>query len=90
MTSIPVGNSDGECEPTVSIPGHMGTSDGERDLTVSNHVTVENSGGESAPVIPTPIITPAVPLVRPQRVRTKPLWMKEDYTCEEINEPFKK
>ena len=60
MTSIPVGNSDGECEPTVSIPVNVGTSDRDRD------VTVENSGGECAPVVPTPIIMPIVPLVRPQ------------------------
>ena len=79
LTSIPVGNSDGGCEPTVSIP-RWGTSDGDREVTVSNPVTVDNSGGDSgeyAPVVPTPIITPAVPLVRPQRVRTKPLWMKD-------------
>ena len=71
MTSIPVGNNDGECEPTVSILVNVGTSDRDRD------VTVENSGGGCAPVVPTPIITPAVPLVRPQRVRTEPLWMKD-------------
>ena len=73
MTSIPVGNRDGECEPTVSIPVNVGTSDEERDLTVSNPVIVESSGGECAPVVP---ITPAVPLIRPQRVRSRPLWMK--------------
>ena len=28
MTSIPVGNIDGECEPTVSISVNVGTSDG--------------------------------------------------------------
>ena len=48
MTSIPVGNSDGDCELTVSIPVDVGTSDGDRDVTVSNRVTVENSGGECA------------------------------------------
>ncbi len=74
MTSIPVGNRDGECEPIVSIPVNVGTSDEERDLTVSNPVTVESSGGECAPVVP---ITPAVPLIRPQRVRSRPLWMKD-------------
>ena len=72
MTSIPVGNSDGERESTVSMPVNVGTSHGERDLTVSNHVTVESSGGECAPVVPT--ITPTVPLIRPQRVRIQPLW----------------
>ena len=77
MTSIPVGNSDGECEPTVSILVDVGTSDGDRDVTVSDPVTVENSGGEYAPVVPTPIIMPAVPLVRPQRVRARPMWMKD-------------
>ena len=57
------------------------------------YVTVENSGGECAPVVP--IITPALPLIRPQRVRTQPLWMK-DYvkrskrTIYEANEQFKK
>ena len=71
MTSIHVGN---KREPTVSIPVNVGTSDEERDLTVSNHVTVESSGGECAPVVP---ITPAVPLIRPQRVRSRPLWMKD-------------
>ena len=50
MTSIPVGNRDGEREPTVSIPVNVGTSDEERDLTVSNPVTVESSGGECARV----------------------------------------
>ena len=74
MTSIPVGNRDGECEPTVSIPVNVGTSDEERDLTVSNPVTVKSSGGDCAPVVP---ITPAVPLIRPQRVRSRPLWMKD-------------
>ena len=75
MTSIPVGNRDGEREPTVSIPVNVGTSDEEeRDLTVSNPVTIETSGGECAPVVP---ITPAVPLIRPQRVRSRPLWMKD-------------
>ena len=49
MTSSPAGNSDGVCEPTASIPVDVGTSDGDRDATVSNHVTVENSGGECAP-----------------------------------------
>ena len=48
MTSIPVGNRDGERESTVSIPVNVGTSDEERDLTVSNPVTVESSGGECA------------------------------------------
>ena len=74
MTSIPVGNRDGQREPSVSIPVNVGTSDEERDLTVYNPVTVESSGDECAPVVP---ITPAVPLIRPQRVRSRPLWMKD-------------
>ena len=74
MTSISVGNRDGEREPIVSIPVNVGTSDEERDLTVSNCVTVEISGGECAPVVPT---TPAIPLIRPQRVRSRMLWMKD-------------
>ena len=74
MTSIPMGNRDGEREPTVSIPVNVGTSDEERDLTVSNPVTVESSGGECAPVVP---ITHAVPLIRPQRARSRQLWMKD-------------
>ncbi len=58
----------------MSIPVNVGTSDEERDLTVTNPVTVESSGGECAPVVP---ITPAVPLIRAQRVRSRPLWMKD-------------
>ena len=74
IKSIPVGNRDGERTPTLSISVNVGTSDEERDLTVSNPVTVESSGGECTPVVPT---TPAVPLIRPQRVRSGPLWMKD-------------
>ena len=41
MTSIPVGNSDGVCEPTVSIPVDVGTSDGDRD--VNHHACCSTS-----------------------------------------------
>ena len=69
---VTVESSGGEREPTMSISVNVGTSDGDRDLTVSNPVTVENSDGECAPVVPTSIITPAVPLIRPERVRIRP------------------
>ena len=75
-----------EREPTVSIPVNARTSDGERDLTVSNHVTVESSGGECKPVVP---ITPAVPLINPATASSNST-VGDERLCEEVNEQFTK